>query len=141
MYTLFLRIGGKLMTFAKLLTKHLLGIVAVGFLVSALAVSFVAFSPHPTFAAGAVTKQVSITTNKKGIFTFKPKTLTITVGMAVKWTNNTTVAHTATSDDGKTFNSGIINPGASFSFKFTKKGTFTYHCSIHPFMMATIIVN
>ena len=127
------------MTFAKLLTKHLLGVMAVGFLVSALAVSFVAFSPHPTFAASAVTKRVSITT-VNGVFTFKPKTITIAVGTTVTWTNNTTVAHTATSNDGKTFNSGIINPGASFSFKFTKVGTFHYHCMIHLFMKGTIIV-
>ena len=130
------------MTFAKLLSKHLLGVMAVGLVVSALAVAFVAFSPHSTYAASAspaVIAKVSITTNKKGVFTFKPKSVTIAVGTTVKWTNNTTVAHTVTSDTG-IFNSGIINPGGTFSFKFTKKGTFGYHCSIHPFMMATITV-
>ena len=132
------------MTFAKLLFKHILGVMAVGLVVSALAVAFVAFSPHSSYAAGvhpATTVKVSITTNKKGVFTFKPKTITIAVGTTVKWTNTTTVAHTVTSDDGKTFNSGIINPGGTFKFTFTTKGTFGYHCMIHPFMMATIIVN
>jgi len=132
------------MTFAKLLLKHLLGVMAVGLMVSALAVAFVAFSPHSTYAASAspaAKVKVSITTNKKGVFTFKPKSITIAVGTTVKWTNTTTVAHTVTSNDGKTFNSGIINPGGTFSFTFKKKGTFGYHCMIHPFMMATIIVN
>ncbi len=131
------------MTLAKLLLKHLLGVMAVGLVVSALAVAFVAFSPNSTYAASAspaAKVKVSITTNKKVVFTFKPKSVTIAVGTSVTWTNTTTVAHTVTSDDGKTFSSGIINPGATFSFKFTKKGTFGYHCSIHPFMTATIIV-
>ncbi len=130
------------MTFAKLLMKHLLGVMAVGLVVSALAVAFVAFSPHKTFAASPALKvNVSITTNKKGVFTFKPKTLTIAVGTTVVWTNNTTVSHTVTSDDGHSFNSGLISPGTTFKFKFTKKGTFGYHCSIHPFMVGTITVN
>lgn len=131
------------MTFAKMLSKQLLGVMAVGLVVSALAVAFVAFSPHSTYAASAspaLTVKVSITTNKKGVFTFKPKSVTIAVGTTVKWTNNTTVAHTVTSDTG-IFNSGIINPGGTFKFTFTKKGTFGYHCMIHPFMIATIIVN
>lgn len=131
------------MTFAKMLSKQLLGVMAVGLVVSALAVAFVAFSPHSTYAASAspaLTVKVSITTNKKGVFTFKPKSVTIAVGTTVKWTNNTTVAHTVTSDTG-VFNSGIINPGSTFKFTFTKKGTFGYHCMIHPFMIATIIVN
>lgn len=131
------------MTFAKLLLKHLLGVMAVGLVVSALAVAFVAFSPHSTFAASAspaTTVKVSITTNKKGVFTFKPKSITVAVGTTIKWTNTTTVAHTVTSDTGL-FNSGIINPGGTFKFTFTKKGTFGYHCMIHPFMVATIIVN
>ncbi len=131
------------MTFAKLLLKHLLGVMAVGLVVSALAVAFVAFSPHSTFAASAspaVQAKVNITTNKKGVFTFKPKSVTIAVGTSVVWTNTTTVAHTVTSDTG-IFNSGVVNPGGTFKFTFTKKGTFGYHCSIHPFMTATIIVN
>ena len=133
------------MTFAKLLLKHLLGVMAVGLVVSALAVAFVAFSPHSSYAASAsaspaLTVKVSITTNKKGVFTFKPKSITIAVGTTVKWTNTTTVAHTVTSDTG-VFNSGIINPGGTFKFTFTQKGTFGYHCMIHPFMTATIIVN
>ena len=132
------------MTFAKLLLKYVPGIMAVGLLVGALAVAFIAFSPHASYAASAspaTTVKVSITTNKKGVFTFKPKSVTIAVGTTVKWTNTTTVAHTVTSDDGVTFNSGIINPGGTFKFTFKKKGTFGYHCSIHPFMTATIIVN
>jgi plastocyanin len=129
------------MTFAKQLMKLLPGVMAVGFVVSALAISFVAFSPHSTRAADTVTKAVTITTDSSGVFTFQPTTLNITVGTTVTWSNTTQAQHTATSNDGTTFNSGTINPGSSFSFTFKKKGTFAYHCNFHPFMKATIIVS
>jgi plastocyanin len=129
------------MTFAKQLMKLLPGVMAVGFVVSALAISFVAFSPHSTRAADTVTKAVTITTDSNGVFTFQPTTLNITVGTTVTWSNTTQAQHTATSNDGTTFNSGTINPGSSYSFTFKKKGTFAYHCNFHPFMKATIIVS
>jgi plastocyanin len=94
-------------------------------------------------AAGAVThakKTVNITTT----FQFTPSTLTITAGTTVTWKNATTVSHTVTSDDSKSFDSGTANPIAAqsgtFSFTFSTPGTFAYHCEIHPFMKATIIV-
>jgi plastocyanin len=56
----------------------------------------------------------------------------------VTWTNNDSIGHTVTADDGS-FNSPV-DPGKTFSFTFTKAGTYTYHCSIHPTMKATIVV-
>ncbi len=70
---------------------------------------------------------------------FNPPTLTVAKNTTVKWTNNDGMAHTVTSDTG-VFNSGTINPGGTFSFQFTTTGTFPYHCSFHPDMTATIIV-
>ena len=86
---------------------------------------------------------VMITTSS-GSFAFSPLSLTIKVGMKVTWTNTTGTGHTVTSDDGKTFDSGLSTPisasGGTYSFTFTKAGTFNYHCQFHPFMKATIIV-
>lgn len=132
------------MTLTTRLKKLVLGTLAGLLLASVLVISFAVFSPHTSYAAGAspaTTITVKIIVNKKGVFTFKPKTLNITVGTTVKWINKTTVQHTATSNDGTTFNSGFINPGASFKFTFTKTGSFGYHCNIHPFMMGTINVS
>jgi plastocyanin len=85
-----------------------------------------------------------IITDSSGSFAFSPASLTIKAGSTVMWKNMTQAAHTVTSDDGKSFDSGSANPIAAqtgtFSFTFNTPGTFAYHCSIHPFMKATIIV-
>ena len=72
-------------------------------------------------------------------FTFSPATLTVKTGTKVTWTNNDSVTHTVTADQGA-FDSKFLSPGDSFSFTFTKAGTFSYHCNIHHSMTATIIV-
>jgi plastocyanin len=36
--------------------------------------------------------------------------------------------------------SAIQTGGGTFSFTFTKAGTFTYHCNFHPSMHGTIVV-
>jgi amicyanin len=95
-------------------------------------------------ATQAGNSQTVMITDSSGSFAFSPASLTIKAGTTVVWKNTTTVPHTVTSDDGKSFDSGIANPIAArsgtFSFTFTTAGTFAYHCAIHPFMQATIIV-
>lgn len=71
---------------------------------------------------------------------FSPPDLTISVGDIVTWTNNDIRNHTSTSDDGSTWDSGVISPGGSFSFTFENAGTFPYHCAIHLAMTGTITV-
>jgi plastocyanin len=73
-------------------------------------------------------------------FAFQPASLQIAAGTTVTWTNADSTAHTVTSDNGA-FDSGPLAPGASFTQTFDTPGTYTYHCQIHPFMTATIIVN
>jgi plastocyanin len=99
-------------------------------------------TPTATTAPTGATQTVTITTDSNG-FTFSPKTLAISVGATVIWKNTTQTPHTVTSNDGTSFNTGDttpVAPGTTFSFKFTKAGTFAYHCDFHPSMMATIIV-
>ena len=71
---------------------------------------------------------------------FAPTDLTVSAGTAVTWTNNDSTTHTATADDGS-FDCGLINPGKSFTFTFATAGTFSYHCKIHPSMVAKITVS
>jgi plastocyanin len=70
---------------------------------------------------------------------FVPQTLTIPVNSTVKWKNLDGIAHTVTSDNAS-WDSGNIPAGGTFKFTFTSTGTFNYHCTIHPSMTGTIIV-
>jgi plastocyanin len=91
-------------------------------------------TPTPTTAPTSTGNSVSIAN-----FAFSPVSLTVKVGTKITWTNNDTVSHTVTADKGA-FNSGPLAPGSTFSFTFTTAGTYSYHCNIHPSMMATIVV-
>jgi plastocyanin len=72
-------------------------------------------------------------------FAFSPATLTVKVGTAVTWTNKDSATHTVTSDSG-VFDSGNVAVNATYSYTFTKAGTYAYHCSIHTSMKGTVIV-
>jgi plastocyanin len=72
-------------------------------------------------------------------FSFTPATLTVAAGTTVTWTNHDDVQHTVTASD-KSYDSGTIGTDATFAHQFTTPGTYAYHCSIHPTMMAQIIV-
>ena len=63
-----------------------------------------------------------------------PTTLKVKAGAEVKWVNGDDLDHTVVARDGS-FNSGIVKPGASFAFTFTKPGTYEYVCSLHPEQM------
>ena len=71
---------------------------------------------------------------------FSPGTVTVKVGTIVKWTNSDAMVHTATSDNGTTFDTGNISPGASATYTTTVTGSFTYHCTVHNTMTGTLIV-
>jgi plastocyanin len=70
---------------------------------------------------------------------FEPATVTIKAGESVTWTNQDSMNHTVVADNGE-FESSALGNGAAFSFTFDKAGTYPYHCSIHPSMKATIVV-
>lgn len=95
-------------------------------------------SSAPTSAATSVPRTAPNNIAIVG-FAFNPKTLTIKVGTKIIWTNDDPSIHTVTADNGA-FGSGSLPPGGTFSFTFTKAGTYSYHCKIHSSMKATIIV-
>nr|WP_067894609.1 cupredoxin family copper-binding protein [Nocardia vaccinii] len=72
-------------------------------------------------------------------FAFAPQTLTVHVGTAVTWVNRDEEPHTVAAEDGSFRSPGMDN-GGSYTFTFTKAGTYEYICSIHPFMRATVVV-
>ena len=86
-------------------------------------------------AASTVGARVRIVDNA-----FMNSEVTILVGERVVWKNNGSNTHTSTSDTGK-WDSGFLGPGARFGRVFRRAGTFTYHCTVHPSMQGTVIVN
>ena len=90
-----------------------------------------AAAPGPATASRAKTVDINH-------FKFHPHTLEIAKGARVVFSNSAGVAHTAT--DPGAFDSGRIGPGKSFAVRFEQKGTFSYHCEIHPFMHGKIVV-
>ena len=49
------------------------------------------------------------------------------------------ITHTSAANNGL-FASPNVAPNSRFNFTFTTAGTFPYHCTIHPNMVGTIIV-
>lgn len=92
-------------------------------------------------ASTAATTTAATATNAATIkgFSFQPEVLKVKVGAKVTWTNDDTVAHTVTADT-TSFASGNLQAGGSFSFTFTRPGTYAYHCSIHPSMHGSVVV-
>jgi plastocyanin len=105
-------------------------------------------SIHPSMTAKVIVTSAQTASASVSIqsMSFVPATLTIKAGTIVTWTNNDSPTHTVTSDSGL-FDSGPISgtgpysAGGTYSFTFTTAGTFPYHCTIHPSMKATVVVN
>ena len=71
---------------------------------------------------------------------FAPRTQYANVGDTVTWTNGTDAAHTVTSDSGTELASGNLAANSTFDHTFSAVGTFAYHCSIHSYMTAKVVV-
>lgn len=97
----------------------------------------------PTATSNPPAATVKIVGASFSTYGFSPGSVTVKVGDTVEWVNNSTVPHTSTSDSGSalSWDSGAIDTGGgTFSFTFTKAGTYTYHCSFHASMHGTIVV-
>ena len=116
-------------------TRGLIRLFALALLGLGIGVVAVAGSATADKASAAVIVPVSIDN-----FAYSPAMITINVGDTVTWTNNQVgVAHTVTAKNG-TWDSGVVMPGDTFSFTFTKAGTYQYFCDIHPFMHGQVKV-
>ena len=105
-------------------------------------------TPTPTLPPGTSSQtKVSIpvgAADKKVTEFFVPKSLPVKVNDIVTWINSDSAIHTITSGVGTkdgVFDSGFVQAGKSFSFTFSKSGTFDYFCQVHPWMTGQIIVN
>jgi plastocyanin len=80
----------------------------------------------------------------KGNPSFDPDTVTVANSGGVQWTNKDNVPHTVTSlaDDGKTFDSSIIEPGGTYILDVSTLagGEYGYFCTLHPDMRGILTV-
>ncbi|MET8765073.1 cupredoxin family copper-binding protein [Lentzea sp. NPDC004782] len=90
---------------------------------------------------GQATAQQTTNVEMMG-YAFQPATLTISAGDTVTWTNHDTAPHNVVVTNGpEKFTSPTLQQGQTFSYTFTKPGTYSYYCSIHPDMKASVTVN
>ncbi|GAC1387528.1 MAG: hypothetical protein NVS1B7_0700 [Candidatus Saccharimonadales bacterium] len=76
-------------------------------------------------------------------FSFQPAKMKIKVGSTITWTNKDAAHHDIAPDmENPDFvGSGhLLGKGESYSYTFQKAGTFTYHCTPHPYMKASVEV-
>jgi plastocyanin len=72
---------------------------------------------------------------------FDPPTIEIQAGDSVQWKNEMGMAHTSTSNDGTSWDTGDIAGNTTSEAKTPPaKGSYPYHCSIHPNMKGTVVV-
>jgi plastocyanin len=75
--------------------------------------------------------------NSQSAFRFSPNSLTVNTGDTVTWTNNGAEPHDVTGDG---LASGTMQSGQSYEHTFATAGTYSYICSIHPFMKGSVTV-
>ena len=74
-------------------------------------------------------------------YSFSPGTLSVPVGTTVTWINHDETPHTVTAaDNPRSFKSPGLDTDDKFSFTFTKPGTYTYLCTVHPYMTGRVVV-
>jgi plastocyanin len=90
------------------------------------------------------------------LLAFTPATLRVKAGQSVTWRNDEDITPTVTSGrvtgidptsglragqaaDGR-FDHRLTSKGSAFSYRFSSPGTYSYFCSIHQGMNATVVV-
>jgi len=115
--------------------KHLLPLCAVmGILLTS---SFtLAFRAHTAHAATPAKEGAKVSIAN---FAFAPPEITIAPGESVTWTNDDGAPHGLEFDDNAP-GTNLLLPGASFSRRFDRPGTYDYNCSVHPYMTGRVVV-
>jgi plastocyanin len=114
----------------------LVTLAAVVVVSTLFAVSVAGAHKHPTAKAQKHPTRTVLIKN----FHFKPAHITIKRGTKVRWINKDPHPHTATANNGRSFDSGHLDPGERYTHTFKSVGTKKYHCEIHPFMRGRVVV-
>ncbi|MEU5263918.1 cupredoxin family copper-binding protein [Amycolatopsis sp. NPDC021455] len=86
--------------------------------------------------AAAATQQVMMQD-----YAFSPASLTVRVGDTVTWMQHDQAPHdVVTTSAPVAFRSPQLSAGQSWSYTFQQPGTYSYYCSVHPDMRASVTV-
>ena len=108
--------------------------------------------PPPTPTAADITIVQGASTMTTGAFDPDTKTVALNGGasVSVRWVNEDVnqsppyggaVTHHIVSDDGTSFDTGLLGGNQSSTKALTVAGNYPYHCAIHPGMVGTVVVN
>ena len=112
-------------------------------------------APPPTPTTADITIVQGASTMTTGAFNPDTKTVALNGGasVSVRWVNEditssggygggtTAVTHHIVSDDGTSFDTGLIDGNQTSTKALTAAGTYHYHCAIHPNMVGSVVVN
>jgi plastocyanin len=96
-----------------------------------------ATSPTPSRPAAA-TSPVAATSVSIVNFAFSPAAVTVKAGATVTWTNRDEDAHTVAIAGAPT--SAPLQNGDTFTHTFAQPGSYSYLCTIHPYMRGMVVV-
>lgn len=88
--------------------------------------------------ANQLAPQTIYVTIKNGAFV--PQVVSVKAGGTVVWVNKDTVPHTTRSDGSLLWDSGTLQPGASYRRVFKATGSYSYSCAVHPTSKGTVYV-
>jgi plastocyanin len=94
-------------------------------------------SPTPGASPGPVASPAAVVHIKN--FAYAPDTVTIKPGQSVRFIQDDDTPHTVTASD-KSFDSGNLDKGKSWTHVFPAEGTFAYFCAYHTFMKGKVVV-
>ena len=94
---------------------------------------------HPAQSGVSQLPPASTVTIK--LFQYQPGRVQVKAGTTVTWVNDDEIFHTVTADSKeKSFDAPLDGKGKSFSFTFSKPGTYSYYCDRHEHMRGEIEV-
>lgn len=91
-----------------------------------------------TFGPAGADPKPALTVHMKGS-QFSPADATVKAGDTVEFLNDDAMPHTVSADD-KSFDSGNIAAGSSWTYTFSKAGKYTYGCAYHSWMHGRVVV-
>lgn len=104
--------------------------------IALLALLLTALTPLFATPAAAAPQHVMIQD-----YAYGTAAVTVKVGESVSWTNHDKAGHDVVTTAGPaSFRSPLLATGQTWAFKFTKPGTYSYYCSLHPEMKAQVVV-